>query len=55
MNEPTDASGREPNPDPIQDVRAHLELALAALDRLREVLPPPQMTRPPHGEAWESA
>jgi len=53
MSEPTDASGREPNPDPVQDVRAHLEMALAALDRMREVLP--HMTRPPHGEACESA
>lgn len=55
MSEPTDASGLEPKPHPVQDVRAHLEQALAALDRLRKVLPPPAMTRPPHGEVGEPA
>lgn len=56
MSTPADptasAAGPEPAPspeanmaaaelDPVREARAHLELALAALDRLREVLPPP--------------
>ena len=44
MSTPTD-SPPAADRDPVQDVRAHLKQALAALDRLREVLPPP--TAPP--------
>lgn len=34
--------------DPVLEVRRHLEEALASLNRLREVLPPPSTLRPPH-------
>ncbi|WP_310964024.1 hypothetical protein [Nocardioides terrisoli] len=44
MSTPTDSPSAADR-DPVQDVRAHLEQALAALDQLREVLPPP--TAPP--------
>lgn len=55
MSQPTDASRRPPESGPAQDVHAHFELALAALDRLREVLPPPNRTRTPDGEGGNSA
>lgn len=45
MSTPTDPPSATADRDPVQVVRAHLEQALAALDRLREVLPPP--TAPP--------
>lgn len=40
MSTPTDSPSAAADRNPVQDVRAHLEQALAALDRLREVLPP---------------
>jgi len=45
VSTPTDAPSAAADRDPVQEARAHLEQALAALDRLREVLPPP--TAPP--------
>lgn len=48
MSTPTDSPSDAADPDPVQEVRDHLEQALAALDRLREVLPPPSSTPPAH-------
>lgn len=45
MSTPTDSQSAAADRDPVQEARAHLEQALAALDRIREVLPPP--TAPP--------
>jgi hypothetical protein len=36
VSNPTDTPGR----DPVREIRAHLEQALAAVDRMRETLPP---------------
>ena len=47
MSKPTDAPDDATEGDPVQEIRAHLEQALAPLDRLREVLPPPSSSPPP--------
>ena len=52
MSKPTDAPADR---DPVQEVRDHLEQALASLDRLREVLPPPSSSPPPESGGGESA
>lgn len=54
MSTPTDSASVTANRDPVQEARAYLELAVAALDRLREVLPPPTAPRPETGDG-ESA
>ncbi len=54
MSTPTDSPSAAADRDPVRDVRAHLEQALAALDRLREVLPPPTAP-PPETGGGESA
>ena len=54
MSKPTDAPSGAPDRDPVQEVRAHLEQALASLDRLREVLASPGSSPPPD-TAGESA
>ena len=46
MSTPTDSPSAEADRDPVQEARNHLEQALAALDRLREVLPPSSSTPP---------
>ncbi|HET7736376.1 MAG TPA: hypothetical protein VFK52_10400 [Nocardioidaceae bacterium] len=46
MSTPTDSPTAAADRDPVQEARAHLEQAMAALDRLREVLPPPPSTPP---------
>jgi len=51
VSKPTDA----PDRDPVQEVRDHLEQALASLYRLREVLPPPSSSATPESEGGESA
>jgi hypothetical protein len=55
MSKPTDAPDGAADRDPVQEVRAHLEQALASLDRLREVLPPPSSSPPGHGRGGDSA
>lgn len=40
MSTPTDSPSAAADRDPVQEAREHLEQALAALDRLREILPP---------------
>ena len=54
MSTPTDSPSAEADRDPVQEARAHLEQALAALDRLREVLSPPTAP-PPEPGGGESA
>ncbi len=54
MSTSTDSPSAAAYRDPVQDVRAHLELALAALDQLREVLPLPTAP-PPETGGGESA
>ena len=54
MSTPTDSPFVTANRDPVQEARAHLEQAMAALDRLREVLPPPTAP-PPETAGGESA
>lgn len=44
MSTPTDSPSAAVDRAPVQEARAHLERALAALDRLREVLRPPSST-----------
>lgn len=39
MSTPTDSPSAAADRDPVQEARDYLEQALAALDRLREVLP----------------
>jgi hypothetical protein len=51
----TDAPSGAPDRDPVQEVRAHLEQALASLDRLHEVLPPNALHAPPDAGSGESA
>lgn len=51
MSTPTDT----PDRDPVQEVRDHLEQALASLDRLREVLPPPSNSPAPESGGGEPA
>ena len=46
MSTPTDSPSGAPDRDPVQEARNHLEQALAALDRLREVLLPSSSTPP---------
>ena len=46
MSTPTDSPSAAADHDPVQEARDHLERALAALDRLREVLPPSSITPP---------
>ncbi|WP_224277232.1 hypothetical protein [Nocardioides lacusdianchii] len=46
MSTPADSPSAAADRDPVQEARDHLEQALAALDRLREVLPPPSSTPP---------
>ena len=55
MSAPTDSPSVAADRDPVQEARGHLEQALAALDRLREVLPPPSSTAPPYTGDGESA
>lgn len=44
-----------PDRDPVQDVRDHLEQALASLDRLCELAPPPNSSPRPESGGGESA
>lgn len=44
MSTPTDSPSAAADRDPVQEARDHLEQALAAVDRLREVLPPSSNT-----------
>lgn len=46
MSTPTDSPSPPADRDPVQEARDHLEQALAALDRLRELLPPSSSTPP---------
>jgi len=46
VSTPTDSPSAAADRDPVQEARDHLEQALAALDRLREVLPPSSSTPP---------
>jgi hypothetical protein len=46
VSTPTDSPSTAADRDPVQEARNHLEQALAALDRLREVLPPSSSTPP---------
>ncbi len=46
MSTPADSLSAAADRDPVQEARDHLEQALAALDRLREVLPPTSSTPP---------
>lgn len=39
MSTPTDSPSAAADCDPVQEAREHLEQALAALDRLHDVLP----------------
>lgn len=55
MSTPTDSPSAAAETDPVQEARIHLEQALAALDRLREVLPPPSTTPPPDVGGGERA
>jgi hypothetical protein len=54
VSTPTDSPSAAADRDPVQEARAHLEQALAALDRLGEVLPPPTAP-PPDTGGGESA
>lgn len=54
MSTPTDFPSAAADRDPVQEARAHLEQAMAALDRLREVLPPTS-TPPPDTRGGEPA
>lgn len=47
MSTPTDSPFAAADRDPVQEARDYLEQALAALDRLREVLPSSTSTPPP--------
>lgn len=55
MSTPTDSPAAAADRDPVQDARNHLEQALAALDRLRDVLAPPSSTPPPDTGGGEPA
>ena len=55
MSTPTDSPSAAADCDPVQEAREHLEQALAALDRLREVLPPSSSTPPQDAGGGESA
>jgi hypothetical protein len=55
VSTPTDSPSAAADRDPVQEARDHLEQALSALDRLREVLPPPSSTPQPDTGAGESA
>ena len=55
MSTPTDFPAGAPDRDPVQEARGHLEQALAALDRLRDVLPAASSTPPPDTGGGESA
>jgi hypothetical protein len=46
VSTPIDSPSVAADRGPVQEVRHHLERALAALDGLHEVLPPPGSTRP---------
>lgn len=46
MSTPTDSPSAGADRDPVQKAREHLEQALAALDRLREGLPPASTMTP---------
>jgi hypothetical protein len=46
VSTPTDSPSAAADRDPVQEARNHLQQALAALDRLREVMPPPSSTPP---------
>ncbi|MBM0127603.1 hypothetical protein [Pimelobacter simplex] len=49
MSTPTESSSAAADRDPVQEARDYLEQALAALDRLREVLPPSGQHSPARG------
>ena len=55
MSTPTDSPSAAADRDPVQEARDHLEQALAALDRLGEVLPPPSSTPPSDAAGDEAA
>ena len=60
MSTPTESPSTESpsaaaDRDPVQEARDHLEQALAALDRLRDVLPAASSTPPPDTGGGESA
>ncbi len=55
MSTPTDSPAGAADCDPVQEAREHLEQALAALDRLRDVLRAASSTPPPGTGGGESA
>lgn len=55
MSTPTDSPAAAADRDPVQEAREHLEQALAALDRLRDVLPAASSTPPPERRGGEPA
>ncbi|HEY0951908.1 hypothetical protein [Nocardioides sp.] len=55
MSTPTDSPSAAADRDPVQEARNHLEQALAALDRLRDVLPLSSSTPPQDTGGGESA
>ncbi|MBB3043951.1 hypothetical protein [Nocardioides soli] len=55
MSTPTDSPSAAADRDPVQEARDCLEQALAALDRLREVLPASSSMPPPDAEGGESS
>ncbi|NYI44967.1 hypothetical protein BJ993_002047 [Nocardioides aromaticivorans] len=55
MSTPTESPSAAADRDPVQEARDHLEQALAALDRLREVLPPAGSTPPPDTRGGDPA
>ncbi len=55
MSTPTESTPAAADRDPVQEARDHLEQALAALDRLREVLPPAGSTSPPDTRGGDPA
>ena len=55
MSTPTDSPCAAADGDPVQEACDHLGQALAALDRLREVLPPSSSTPPSDTGGGEQA
>ncbi|GAA4125355.1 hypothetical protein GCM10022215_33800 [Nocardioides fonticola] len=55
MSTPTESPSAAADRDPVQEARNHLEQALAALDRLREVLPPAGSTSPARARGGDPA
>jgi len=55
VSTPTELTPAAADRDPRQEARDHLEQALAALDRLREVLPPAGSTPSPEARGGDPA